>query len=70
MHESVNFVHDPEKQYRSLSEWSATGVAAGEEDAASPSPVCENGLAGQQQCLWGECERGRCQFGGAAANGC
>eukprot|EP01048_Picozoa_sp_COSAG05_P003955 COSAG05_NODE_195_length_14550_cov_203.233686_16_plen_98_part_00 len=26
MHEYVNFVHDPEKQYRSLSEWSATGV--------------------------------------------
>eukprot|EP01048_Picozoa_sp_COSAG05_P007942 COSAG05_NODE_580_length_8553_cov_197.460934_10_plen_163_part_00 len=26
LHEYVNFVHDPEKQYRSLSEWSATGV--------------------------------------------
>ena len=26
LHEYVNFVHDPEKQYRSLSEWSAAGV--------------------------------------------
>ena len=26
LHEYVNFVHDPEKQYRSSSEWSATGV--------------------------------------------
>ena len=26
LHEYVNFVHDPEKQCRSLSEWSATGV--------------------------------------------
>ena len=25
LHEYVNFVHDPEKQYRSLSEWSAMG---------------------------------------------
>ena len=29
LHEYVNFVHDPEKQYRSLSEWSATGVNNG-----------------------------------------
>ena len=28
LHEYVNFVHDPEKQYRSLSEWSAAGVTA------------------------------------------
>ena len=27
LHEYVNFVHDPEKQYRSLSEWSAAGVS-------------------------------------------
>ena len=26
LHEYVNFVHDPEKQYRSLSGWSAAGV--------------------------------------------
>ena len=26
LHEYVNFVHDPEKQYSSLSEWSPTGV--------------------------------------------
>eukprot|EP01048_Picozoa_sp_COSAG05_P005406 COSAG05_NODE_319_length_11483_cov_406.525604_9_plen_115_part_00 len=26
LHEYVNFVHDPEQQHRSLSEWSATGV--------------------------------------------
>ena len=29
LHEYVNFVHDPEKQYRSLSEWSAAGVYIG-----------------------------------------
>ena len=26
LHEYVSFVHDPEKQYMSLSEWSSTGV--------------------------------------------
>ena len=29
LHEYVNVVHDPEKQYRSLSEWSATGDRQG-----------------------------------------
>ena len=32
LHEYVNFVHDPEKQYRSLSEWSATAVCVAMSD--------------------------------------
>ena len=57
LHEYVNFVHDPEKQYRSLSEWSAAGVQLLDlrlSAQSAPTAQCATDLTFVPLALWVE----------------